>query len=55
MDRRFIFKVCHRNLELMDDLYSGELKEIYPVPNIMAAHWLLTRRALEIVGGFSRP
>lgn len=53
MDRRFIFNVCHRNLELMDDLYSGELKEIYPVPNIMAAHWLLTRKAIETVGGFS--
>ena len=53
MDRRFIFNVCHRNLDLMDDLYSGDLKQVYPVPYIMAAHWLLTRKALETVGGFS--
>ena len=38
---------------LVDDLFFGRMEEVYEVSFVMAAHWLITRRCLEIVGGFS--
>lgn len=38
---------------LVDDLYSNHIKDVYQVPCVMAAHWLVTRKCIEVVGGFS--
>lgn len=39
--------------EVVSDALCGEIQPIYPVNFIMAAHWLMTREAVETVGGFS--
>lgn len=41
------------NILLNDLLFLGELKEVYSTRNIMAAHWLLSRKCIQTVGGFS--
>ena len=38
---------------LVDDLYFGRLEDVYEVSYVMAAHWLISRKCLEKVGGFS--
>lgn len=39
---------------LVEDAYFGhELRDVYEVSFVMAAHWLITRRCLEQTGGFS--
>lgn len=44
----------YQNKEFINDLYNRNLKEIYETtPFIMAAHWFLTKRCIEKVGGFS--
>ncbi len=44
----------YQNKEFINDLYNRNLKEIYETtPFVMAAHWFLTRRCIEKVGGFS--
>ena len=55
IDKYFNARVCSWkfNKELFNDLYNQSLQDVYPVKYIMAAHWLLTRRCVEIVGGFS--
>ncbi len=37
----------------LDDVERGELKPLYPTGFVMAAHWLLPRKSLEIIGGFA--
>ena len=41
------------NKEIFEDFYFNKKKIIYPVPFIMAAHWLISRECLIKVGGFS--
>lgn len=55
IDKAFTYNVCswHSNRELFEDMYAGRLAEAYTVTNVMAAHWLMTRRCIEKVGGFS--
>lgn len=44
----------YRNKEVISDLYNNNLKNIYETtPFAMAAHWFLTRKCIEKVGGFS--
>lgn len=38
--------------ELLNDLYFGELKELYPVRYVNAASWLIPINVIDIVGGF---
>lgn len=38
---------------LYSDLFFGKLKDIYDVPFVNAAAWLMTRECLEKTGGFS--
>lgn len=35
------------------DAAGGALKPVYPIRFVMAAHWLLSREALDVVGGFA--
>lgn len=41
------------NPDFVTDLYFDRLKEVYPVPDVMAAHWLVSIECLKDVGGFS--
>lgn len=36
-----------------EDLFFNRLKEVYDVNFVMAAHWLISRKCIETVGGFS--
>lgn len=38
---------------LFSDMYSGNLKEFYPINFVNAAHWLLPKSTVEKVGGFN--
>lgn len=38
---------------LIEDLYFGRVGQVYETAIVMAAHWLITRKCLEMVGGFS--
>ena len=55
IDNNFILYVMRRELnsDITNDLYNRQLKEVYPVSGIMAAHWFITRACLLKVGGFS--
>ena len=37
----------------IDDVFFGRKNEIYDVTYVMAAHWMISRKCLETVGGFS--
>ena len=37
---------------LFEDLYFGRVKEVYDTQYVNAAAWLLSRKTLEVVGGF---
>lgn len=44
----------YQNKDVINDLYNNKLKDIYETtPFVMAAHWFLTRRCIEKIGGFS--
>lgn len=45
--------LCGRCTMLLDDLIADELQDIYEVPVVMAAHWLISKECLRKVGGFS--
>lgn len=55
MDVNFAMNVCSyvSNSFLINDLYFNRRKAVYDVPNVMAAHWLISRDCLKLVGGFS--
>lgn len=38
---------------VIEDLYYGRLQEVYPLKDVLAANWLITRRCFTKVGGFS--
>lgn len=47
--------VCswNSNKKILEDYYFGRLKEVYTVPFVMAAHWLISKDCLQRTGGFS--
>lgn len=55
LDKNFVNNVCYRiiNSTLLNDLYFNTINDIYEVPAVMAAHWLISRECLVKVGGFS--
>lgn len=55
MDMNFAMNICsyESNSFLINDLYFNRRKAVYDVPNVMAAHWLISRECLFQVGGFS--
>lgn len=56
LDGNFIKNVlpCEKTKDFfIEDAYFNQLKDVYEVDFVMAAHWLITRRCLETVGGFS--
>lgn len=48
---RLLFWSC--NQSIVNDLYNRNLKEVYGVDRVMAAHWLISRKCIVSVGGFS--
>ena len=55
IDKNFVRNVCawKSNPDIMNDMYNEQVKEVYEVRGVMAAHWLITKRCLQQVGGFS--
>lgn len=55
IDKNFNLNVCsyQANPNFTSDLYFHNLKDVYEVPDIMAAHWLISRECFIKVGGFS--
>jgi GT2 family glycosyltransferase len=55
LDKNFVAGVCayNSNKDLFNDLYFGRIQELYSVPDVMAAHWLISRQCFLNVGGFS--
>ena len=55
IDVNFVSGVCsyQSNSRLINDLYFGKIEAVYEVPDVMAAHWLVSRDCLRKVGGFS--
>lgn len=49
---RFLVNPDNVNLDMFSDLMMGTVDEVYPVAEINAAAWLLSRKTLETVGGF---
>lgn len=39
--------------QVLEDFQFGGMQDIYPVPDVLAANWLITRRCFTKVGGFS--
>ena len=54
-DKDFQNGPCDRlsNKNFFSDLYTRNVKEVYSVTNVMAAHWLISRECLLKVGAFS--
>lgn len=55
LDENFLKNTCsyQSNDKILNDLYFGDLDDAYPVPNVMAAHWLMSKECIKKVGGFS--
>lgn len=55
LDTNFALWVCswESNKFLLDDLFFHNRKSVYSVPMVMAAHWLISKDCLKLVGGFS--
>lgn len=55
IDRNFVANVLawQSNFEILCDIYNRKIKDVYPVTNVMAAHWFMTRECILNVGGFS--
>ncbi len=59
LDRNFIYDVIwngrsDKTANIINDYYfNRNKKDVYDVDFVMASHWLITRKCLEIVGGFS--
>lgn len=53
LDFNFNTHVCSHCKDFVDDAYLNRLQDIYSVPMVMAAHWLISKECLHKVGGFS--
>lgn len=57
LDNNFAFNVLGNSnnisSSLISDMFTKNLKDVYSVNFVMAAHWLITRECLLKVGGFS--
>ncbi len=56
-DHNFLYNVirtaqCGMNI-FEEDLYFNSLSDVYEVNFVMAAHWLISRKCIETIGGFS--
>lgn len=49
---QFLINPDNVNHKLFSDLILGSVEEVYPVAEINAAAWLLSRNTLETIGGF---
>lgn len=55
LDNNFLKNTCSytSNNKILNDLFFGNLDDAYTVPNVMAAHWLMSKECIKKVGGFS--
>lgn len=55
IDHNFIVNVLkwESNADIINDIYNQEIMDVYPVTEVMAAHWFMPISAIKKVGGFS--
>lgn len=55
IDNQFGKLVCswEYNKNILNDFYFSNIQDVYEVPGVMAAHWLISKECLKTVGGFS--
>lgn len=53
VDRNFIINLKSQNLSVIENLILASREEILEVEMTMAAHWLISRKCIEKIGGFS--
>ena len=55
IDIDFIKRSCswQSNPDIFNDIYNKCPMDVYPVTTVMAAHWLITKKCLKQIGGFS--
>lgn len=56
IDEDFLFNIPNeysKKPNFINDSYFGKLEPIYETSFVMAAHWLITRKCIQAVGGFS--
>ena len=53
LDQNFRMSLSRSTNDLLVDLLKNEPADVYDVPDVMAAHWLISRQCFEKVGGFS--
>jgi len=55
LDDNFLKNTCSykSNENVLNDMFFGVMDDAYPVPNVMAAHWLMSKACIKKVGGFS--
>lgn len=55
IDRNFCLGACNweSNKDILSDFYTQNIKDVYPVKTVMAAHWLISIECLRKVGLFS--
>ena len=55
LDKGFLCNVCtyDANPNILNDFYFNNKSDVYSVPDVMAAHWLISRECIQKVGGFS--
>lgn len=54
-DTNFVLGPCSTkyNPQLVEDLFFKRVKDVYPVQDVMAAHWMMSISCVKDVGGFS--
>lgn len=53
LDKNFLTSLSRAEENILFDFLSCAVKDIYEVPDVMAAHWLVSRSCFATVGGFS--
>ena len=55
IDRNFVANVLkwESNPDICSDMYNQVYEDVYPVSEVMAAHWFMTINCIRKVGGFS--
>ncbi len=53
IDVKFEHIISEHSVGFLRDLYFNKVAEVYELPGVMAAHWLITRDCIKKVGVFS--
>lgn len=53
LDKNFKISLSRVLDDYISDFYRNKFQDVYSLPDVMAAHWLISRMCLLKVGGFS--